>query len=78
MFNRFSLLILLFVACFTQMAIGQQSKIDPYLSELLRIDENPQDCLISFYNQSDVKVPTQLSKTEKGQMVYEILKLNQS
>jgi len=58
------------------MAFGQQSKIDIYLSELLSADENPKECLISFYNNSEVKTPSHLSKEEKGKRVFNVLKFN--
>jgi len=76
MFARFCVLALLFVVCFAQMAFGQQSKIDSYLTELLNERDNAQDCLISFHSQIETKTAKHLNKEEKGQLVFETLKMN--
>ena len=76
MFNRSLLLSFLFVACFTQMIIGQDTKVDSYLEELISDDHNPKDCLISFNNNSSIEIPTNFSKAEKGQLAYKLLQEN--
>ena len=76
MFYRFSILSILFVGCFTQMSIGQESKIDSYLQELMTISEDSHDCLISFHSNSMIQIPTLMSKEEKGEMVFELLREN--
>lgn len=58
------------------MSIGQQSKIDPFLQELMNSDDKPQDCLISFFSNSQIQTSDNLSKEEKGQLVFELLSQN--
>ena len=76
MFNRLSLLSILFVACLAYTANGQSSKIDSYLLELMSLDENQQDCLISFYSKTDIQVPKYFTKEDKAHLVYQLLKEN--
>ena len=73
---RLCVLSFFFVVCFAQMAIGQQSKVDSYLLELIEFNDVAHECLISFESNSEMDIPSQLSKEEKGQMVFELLNRN--